>query len=102
MKYSHSSKHRKNCPHDPQTRAQLGQRLRYARLKLGWSIEAAGKYFQVTERTLHNWENGTHRIPFAVYKLARLLARLELPGAAWAGWRIEGDQLITPESRIIT
>ncbi len=101
MKYSHRSNYRKTCPHDPDSRTQLGQRLHYARLKLGWSIEAAGKYFQVTDRTWHNWENGLHRIPFAVYKLARVLARLELPGEAWAGWRLEGSALITPEGRQI-
>ncbi len=102
MKYSHRSNYRKTCPHDPDTRAQLGLRLHYARCKLGWSVADAGKYFQVTDRTWHNWENGSHRIPYAVYKLARVLARLELPGEAWAGWRIEGDVLITPEGRQIT
>lgn len=102
MKYSHSSKYRKTCRHDPDTRAELGFRLRYARLKLGWSIEDAGKYFQVTDRTWHNWESGSHRIPFAVYKLARILARQELPSEAWAGWRLEGSVLITPEGRQIT
>lgn len=102
MKYSHRSNYRKTCPHDPETRAQLGQRLRYARHKLGWSVEDAGKYFQVTDRTWHNWENGLHRIPYAVYKLARVLARLELPGEGWIGWRLEGDQLITPEGRQIS
>lgn len=102
MKYSHRSNYRKTCPHDPETRAQLGLRLRYARKRLGWSIEDAGKYFQVTDRTWHNWESGSHRIPFAVYKLCRVLARLELPGAGWAGWRLEGDVLITPEGRQIT
>ncbi len=102
MKYSHSSKYRKTCPHDPDTRAQLGERLRYSRIKLGWSVEAAGKYFQVTDRTWHNWESGAHRIPYAVYKLARVLARLELPSEAWAGWRLEGNVLITPEGRQIT
>ncbi len=102
MKYSHRSNYRNTCPHDPETRAQLGSRLRYARLNLGWSIEDAGKYFQVTDRTWHNWESGAHRIPYAVYKLLRVLARLELPGKAWAGWRLEGDVLITPEGRQIT
>jgi transcriptional regulator with XRE-family HTH domain len=102
MKYIHSSKHRRACPHDPETRAQLGKRLRYARVRLGWSIEDAGKYFQVTERTWHNWETGAHRIPFAVYKLARVLARMEFPSEAWAGWRIEAGQLITPEGRQIS
>ena len=101
MNYSHSSKHRKSCAHDPDYRAQLGFRLRTARCNMGWSIADAAKYFQVTERTWHNWENGTHRIPFAVYKLCRVLARLELPGDAWAGWSFQGAVLITPEGRQI-
>lgn len=102
MKYSHSSRHRKNCPHDPETRAQLGSRLKACRARLGWSLAEAGKFFQVTERTWHNWENGSHRIPFAVYKLARVLSRFELPSPAWDGWRFEAGMLITPEGRQIT
>ncbi len=61
----------------------------------------AAKYFQVTERTWHNWEIGAHRIPFAVYKLCRVLARLELPGDGWAGWSFQGGILMTPEGRQI-
>ena len=101
MNYSHSSKHRKTCRHDPDHRAQLGYRLRTARLTLGWSSPDAAKYFQVTDRTWHNWESGTHRIPLAVYKLCRVLARLELPGDAWAGWHFQAGNLITPEGRTI-
>jgi DNA-binding transcriptional regulator YiaG len=101
MKYSHHSKHRKSCAHDPDYRAQLGFRLRTARCNMGWSIADAAKYFHVTERTWHNWENGSHRIPFAVYKLCRVLARLELPSEAWAGWSFQGAVLITPEGRQI-
>lgn len=102
MKYSHSSRHRRTCAHDPDTRAQLGKRLKAARARLGWSLSEAGKFFQVTERTWHNWETGSHRIPFAVYKLARVLARFELPSPAWAGWRLEAGMLITPEGRQIS
>lgn len=101
MKYSHSSRHSTKCPHDPQTRAQLGYRLRVARLRLGWSPATAAKNLQVSERTLHNWETGRHRIPWAVYKLLRILSRYELPGG-WSGYRIEGDDLITPEGRSIS
>ncbi len=101
MKYSHSSQHRKTCAHDPDYRAQLGYRLRAARCTLGWSIAEAAKYFQVTERTWHNWESGAHRIPFAVYKLCRVLARIELPGDSWAGWSFQGGALVTPEGRHI-
>lgn len=100
MKYHHSSAHARKCPHDPQTRAQLGYRLRVCRMRLGWSIPDAAQNLQVTERTWHNWETGVHRIPFAVYKLARVLARYELPGG-WSGYRIEGNDLITPEGRSI-
>lgn len=102
MKYSHSSQHRRTCAHDPETRAQLGRRLKAARARLGWSLADAGKFFQVTERTWHNWEAGSHRIPFAVYKLARVLSRFELPSPAWDGWRFEAGMLITPEGRQIT
>lgn len=102
MKYSHSSRHRKTCAHDPDTRTQLGQRLKATRARLCWSLADAAKFFQVTERTWHNWERGSHRIPFAVYKLARVLARFELPSPAWAGWRIEAGMLITPEGRQIS
>lgn len=102
MKYSHASTHRRTCRHDSETRAQLGYRLRMARCNLSWSVTDAGKYFQVTERTWHNWENGAHRIPYAVYKLMRVLAQLELPGAQWAGWSLQGGKLITPENHEIT
>ncbi len=101
MKYIQLSAHRKACRHDPDHRAQLGYRLKMARSSLGWSAGAAAKYFQVTERTWHNWETGAHRIPFAVYKLCRVLARLELPGAAWAGWSFQGGLLVTPEGHQI-
>ncbi len=101
MKYAHTSKHRRNCPHDPDYRLQMGHRLRLSRCTLGWSLEQAAKYFQVTPRTWHNWEIGAHRIPFAVYKLCRVLARLELPGDAWAGWSFQGGALVTPEGRRI-
>ena len=101
MKYSHTSKSRKSCPHDPDHRTQLGLRLRSSRMRLGWSMADAAKYFQVTERTWHNWESGAHRIPFAVYKLCHVLSRFELPDAAWAGWSFQGGKLVTPEGRLI-
>lgn len=101
MKYSCHSSRGKKRPNDPDYHAQLGYRLRTARKTMGWSIPDAAKYFQVTERTWHNWEIGAHRIPFAVYKLCRVLAHMELPGDAWAGWSIQGANLVTPEGRII-
>nr|WP_315232963.1 VC1465 family Xer recombination activation factor [uncultured Albidiferax sp.] len=55
------------------------------------------KYLQVSERTFHNWESGRHVIPFAVYKLLRLLNHMELPGPSWDGWSFHSGKLWSPE-----
>lgn len=83
--------------HDPQTRAQLGKRLRAMYRSLGLSRADCAKFLHVSERTLHNWESGRHDIPFAAYKLLRLVNGHELPGAGWAGWSFSGGKLWTPE-----
>lgn len=59
-------------------------------------------YLQVSERTLHNWESGRHVIPFAVYKLLRLLSGMDLPGPSWEGWHFSGGKLYTPEGHSFT
>ena len=64
---------------------------------LGLSRADCAKFLHVTERTLHNWESGRHDIPFAAYKLLRLVTGQELPGKAWDGWSISGGKLWTPE-----
>lgn len=63
----------------------------------GLSRPDVAKLLRVTERTLQNWESGTHEIPYSAYKLMRLLTREELPGKAWAGWHITAGTLWTPE-----
>lgn len=67
---------------------------------LGMDLPACAKYLHVTQRTLHNWESGKHDIPYAAYKLLRLLNRMELPGQAWQGWCFVGGKLISPEGRL--
>ena len=62
-------------------------------------LPACAKYLHVTQRTLHNWESGKHDIPYAAYKLLRLLNHMELPGQAWQGWCFVGGKLISPEGR---
>ena len=53
----------------------------------------------VTERTIRLWETGQVAIPYAAYKLLRILTGFELPGEAWAGWSIRGNTLWSPERR---
>lgn len=66
---------------------------------LGLDLEGCAKLLHVTERTLHNWQSGKHDIPYAAYRLLRLLNRMELPGDSWAGWCFHGGKLWTPEGR---
>ncbi len=63
------------------------------------SVPAAGKLFRVSERTIRNWEAGRVGIPYAAFKLMRILRGYELPGAAWKGYRLIGDTLWSPEGK---
>ena len=88
--------------HDPETRAQLGERFKAMRLNLGWDRATCAKNFHVTERTLHNWETGKNDIPYTAYRLLRLLNGMELPGESWARWYFAGGTLYTPEGYPLT
>lgn len=66
---------------------------------LGLDLSGCAKLLHVTERTLHNWESGKHDIPYATFKLLRLLNGMELPGESWRGWCFHGGKLWSPEGR---
>ncbi len=68
---------------------------------LGLKPPDAAKLLHVSLRTLQNWLSGRHKVPYAVYKLLRMMRYMELPGQAWAGWHFSRGQLITPEGRSI-
>lgn len=72
-------------------------RFRDARLACLLSVPAAAKLLRVTERTVQNWEAGRVRVPYAAFKLMRVLRGYELPDPAWRGFRVVGDTLWTPE-----
>ena len=93
---------RKNRPKDLDHRVDVGRRLRSMYLNLGMQRADVAKFLQVSERTIHNWESGRHIIPFAVYKLLRLLNGMDLPGATWEGWRFSAGKLWSPEGHGFT
>lgn len=64
---------------------------------LGFSTEDAAKFLQVSPRTVQLWVSGRQRIPYAAFKLLRVMLRYELPGKAWAGWSLSAGRLYTPE-----
>jgi hypothetical protein len=75
----------------------MASRFREARLGCALSVRDAGKLFRVSPRTIRNWEAGRVLVPYAAFKLMRILRGYELPGASWRGWRLVGDTLWTPE-----
>ncbi|GGA74868.1 hypothetical protein GCM10011521_11340 [Arenimonas soli] len=81
----------------PRTRAVTASRFREARSTCCLSVPAAAKLLRVTERTLQNWESDRVRIPYAAYKLMRVLRGHELTDPAWRGFRVVGNTLWTPE-----
>lgn len=83
----------------PRTRAVTASRFREARSICCLSVSEAAKLLRVTERTLQNWEAGRVRIPYAAYKLMRILRGHELAHPAWRGFRVVGATLWTPEGR---
>ena len=74
-------------------------RFKDTRLMCCLSVPDAGKLFRVSERTIRNWEAGRVGIPYAAFKLMRILRGYELPGQAWKGFRLKGDTLWSPEGK---
>lgn len=63
------------------------------------SREDAACMLAVTVKTLSNWETGRSRIPYAAFKLLKVLTGYELPGEAWERWSLRGDSLWSPDGR---
>lgn len=69
---------------------------------LGLKHPDAAKMLHVSLRTLQNWLSGRHQVPYAVYKLLRMMRYMELPGQSWQGWHFSRGMLVTPEGRTIS
>ena len=79
---------RKNLP--------TGNALREIRCEARYSRRQVAELLQVSVRTVRLWEAGTHRVPYAAYKLLCLMLRYEPPAPAWSGWFFRGDVLWSP------
>jgi len=53
----------------------------------------------VSLKTVMNWENEKTTIPYAAFKLLRIMTNYELPGKEWEGWSIRGGALFNPSGR---
>lgn len=63
----------------------------------GFTVLQVAQTLHVTERTVYAWYSGDRAVPYSAYKLMRILARFELPGAGWEGWHMHSGKLWTPE-----
>jgi hypothetical protein len=78
--------------------------FRELRLSCLLNRTACAALLGVSVKTVRNWDRGRHRVPWSAVKLLRLL-RLGDLGAlapAWAGWRLQGETLLSPEGRRFT
>ena len=73
-------------------------RFRDFRWTANLSVADAAKLLRVSERTIHNWEAGRVRIPYAAYKLLRIVRGGQFAHPAWRGWFVRGDTLWSPEN----
>jgi len=74
-----------------------GARFKVMCADAGLSIEQTAKVLHVTRRTVQLWISGRVRIPYAAYRLVRILGRYELPDPGWAGWVFHSGKLWSPE-----
>lgn len=98
------TKRARGATNSKQIRQMLGERFRSARRNCWLTVPQAAQMLQVTQRTVHNWESGATRPPFAAYKLMRLLASgdLGLMCSKWDGWLLHRGKLVSPEGREFT
>jgi hypothetical protein len=76
----------------------VGAGFKDSRILAGLDRHAAAQLLGVTVRTVQNWEMSRCRVPYAAFKLMRILRGLELPGA-WSGWQLHRDTLYAPDGK---
>jgi DNA-binding XRE family transcriptional regulator len=86
-------------PKRPSRTAIDPDRFRQARAVAKLTREEAADYLGVTPHTVRNWEAGKTAIPYAPYRLLRLLAGYEFPHPSWQDFTLRGDTLWSPEQK---
>lgn len=71
--------------------------LRDLRARMGWTVEDVARELAVSARGVRLWESGKRRIPYASFRLLRLMAGSQLPWPEWRGFWVRGGTLYSPE-----
>jgi len=80
-----------------ETRAMLASRFKVLCADAGMSLDEVAKTLHVTPRTVRYWFSGQSSVPYAAYKLVRVLRWFELPQKGFEGWCMHSGKLWTPE-----
>lgn len=75
----------------------LASRLKVMLADLGLTPETAAQALHVTPRTVRHWITGKTLVPYAAYRLLRVMAGAELACPAWTGWHMHSGKLWSPE-----
>lgn len=89
MARSRAAVRTRRCWIDPQD-------FRHTRLAARLTVDQAAALLFVSSRTVRYWEAGRARIPYAAFKLLKVLRGHGLPGEAWAGWTVTQEALWSP------
>jgi len=84
-----------------ETRALLASRFKVLCADAGLSVDQVAKTLHVTPRTVRYWFSGKSAVPYAAYKLVRIMRWFELPMKGFEGWCMHSGKLWTPEGHPI-
>jgi DNA-binding transcriptional regulator YiaG len=73
-----------------ETRTMLASRFRVLCSDAGLSIDEVASTLHVTSRTVRYWFSGKSSVPYAAYKLVRIMRWFELPQKGFEGWCLAG------------
>jgi DNA-binding transcriptional regulator YiaG len=97
MKHNGQKLNNKKLRKSRETRMELASRFRYLCADAGLSVDAVAQTLHVTSRTVRYWFSGKSAVPYAAYKLVRVMRWFELPQKGFEGWCMHSGKLWTPE-----
>lgn len=81
-------------------RVMQASRFRVLCADTGLGIEGVAKLLHVTPRTVRYWFSGQSSVPYAAFKLLRVMRWFELP-PPFTGWCIHSGRLWSPEGHSV-
>lgn len=80
-----------------ETRLHQGARFKILLIDAGLTPETAAQMLHVTPRTIRYWVSGRVTVPYAAFRLLRVMRLFELPVPGWEGWHMHSGKLWSPE-----